>query len=320
MEAKNQNGVAIDVGGISKRFNSLLAVDNVSFTVNTGEIFGLLGPNGAGKTTTLEMMEGLRVPDAGSARVLGTDVAGNPRAVKERIGVQLQLTAVPDFTTVREAIQLFGSLYERSRPAADLLREFDLEQKAGIYTDKLSGGQMQRLSIALALVNDPEVVFLDEPTTGLDPQARLNLWVVIEGLRERGKTVVLTTHYMEEAERLCRRVAIIDHGRIVALDTPVRLIAEHAPGTTIELDAVPGLDVVALEALPGVDHVTVDERVSIATRTPEAVLHALLDPHAPWAEVDGEDGERRHGVRDLLVRQGTLEDVFISLTGGSLRS
>jgi ABC-2 type transport system ATP-binding protein len=179
---------------------------------------------------------------------------------------------------------------------------------------------MQRLSIALALVNDPEVVFLDEPTTGLDPQARLNLWVVIEGLRERGKTVVLTTHYMEEAERLCRRVAIIDHGRIVALDTPPRLIAEHAPGTTVELDAVPGLDVAVLEALPGVDHVTADERVSIATRTPEVVLHALLDPRAPWADVASADGEGRHGVRDLIVRQGTLEDVFISLTGGSLRS
>jgi ABC-2 type transport system ATP-binding protein len=179
---------------------------------------------------------------------------------------------------------------------------------------------MQRLSIALALVNDPEVVFLDEPTTGLDPQARLNLWEVIEGLRERGKTVVLTTHYMEEAERLCRRVAIIDHGRIVALDTPARLIAEHAPGTTIELEAVPGLDVAALQALPGVDHVSSDERASIATRRPETVLHALLDPGAPWADMVSDDGERRSGVRDLLVRQGTLEDVFISLTGGSLRS
>jgi ABC-2 type transport system ATP-binding protein len=310
----------IEVLGLVKRYGDLIAVDNVSFNVEHGEIFGLLGPNGAGKTTALEMMEGLRVPDAGAARVLGTDVAGNPRAVKERIGVQLQLTAVPDFTTVREAIQLFGSLYEKSRPVADLLSEFDLEQKADTYTNKLSGGQMQRLSIALALVNDPEVVFLDEPTTGLDPQARLNLWVVIEGLRERGKTVVLTTHYMEEAERLCRRVAIIDHGRIVALDTPPRLIAEHAPGTTIELDAVPGLDAAALQALPGVDHVSIDERVSIATRTPETVLHALLDPGAPWADVDSADGGTRQGVRDLIVRQGTLEDVFISLTGGSLRS
>jgi ABC-2 type transport system ATP-binding protein len=310
----------IEVLGLVKRYGDLTAVDNVSFSVEHGEIFGLLGPNGAGKTTTLEMMEGLRVPDAGIARVLGSDVAANPRAVKERIGVQLQLTAVPDFTTVREALQLFGALYEHSRPVADLLREFDLEQKAGTYTNKLSGGQMQRLSIALALVNDPEVVFLDEPTTGLDPQARLNLWEVIEGLRERGKTVVLTTHYMEEAERLCRRVAIIDHGRIVALDTPARLIAEHAPGTTIELEAVPGLDVAALQALPGVDHVSIDERASIATRRPETVLHALLDPGAPWADMVSDDGERRSGVRDLLVRQGTLEDVFISLTGGSLRS
>jgi ABC-2 type transport system ATP-binding protein len=309
----------IEVQGLLKRYGELVAVDAVTFSVENGEIFGLLGPNGAGKTTTLEMIEGLRVPDAGTARVLGTDVAGNPRAVKERIGVQLQVTALPGYTTVREAIQLFAALYRHRRPVAELLKEFDLEQKATAYTDSLSGGQMQRLSIALALVNDPDVIFLDEPTTGLDPQARLNLWAVIEGLRGRGKTVVLTTHYMEEAERLCQRVAIIDHGRIVAMDTPAHLIAEHAPGTTIELDAVPGLDEQTLAGLPGVDHVTVDRRVSIATRNPEAVLHALLDPRASWAEVEAEDGERRHSVRDLMVRQGTLEDVFISLTGRSLR-
>ncbi len=182
--------------------------------------------------------------------MLGSDVVRDARAIKARIGVQLQATALPPLTKVREAIDLFAALYPRARPTADLLREFDLEEKADAYASDLSGGQMQRLSIALALVNDPDVVFLDEPTTGLDPQARLNIWDVIERIRARGKTVVLTSHYMEEAERLCSRIAVIDHGQIVALDTPQSLIAAHAPGTTIEFDAPHGVDE---EALAGID-------------------------------------------------------------------
>ena len=326
----------IDVQGLVKRYGDVAAVDGLSFSVERGEVFGMLGPNGAGKTTTLEIIEGLRTPDAGSVHVLGTDVLAHPQTVKERIGVQLQATALPQFTKVREAVELFAALYRKARPVDEVIEEFNLGEKAGAYTDKLSGGQMQRLSIALALVNDPDLVFLDEPTTGLDPQARLNIWTVIEGIRQRRKTVVLTTHYMEEAERLCDRVAVIDRGRIVALDTPPRLIAEHAPGTTIEFALVPGLDPEALRALPGVERVVADGRVSVTTRSPEAVLHALLDPHAPWNRAGDADrvagvgaaggaggggggGAGGGAIRDLLVRNGTLEDVFLSLTGRSLR-
>jgi ABC-2 type transport system ATP-binding protein len=309
----------IDVQGLVKRYGDVVAVDGLSFTVEKGEVFGMLGPNGAGKTTTLEIIEGLRTPDAGSVHVLGTDVIAHPQTVKERIGVQLQATALPDFTRVREAVELFAALYRRARRTAEVMEEFNLEEKADTYTDKLSGGQMQRLSIALALINDPDLVFLDEPTTGLDPQARLNIWTVIEGIRRRGKTVVLTTHYMEEAERLCDRVAVIDRGRIVASDTPRRLIAEHASGTTIEFAKVPGLDVDSLRKVTGVERVIADGRVSITTRSAETVLHALLDPGAPWAARDGEDGEAEGGIQDLMVRHGTLEDVFLRLTGRSLR-
>ena len=308
----------IEARGLVKRYGDLVAVDGVSFSVESGEIFGMLGPNGAGKTTIMEMLEGLREPDAGSATVLGADVVRDARAIKARIGVQLQATALPPLTRVREAIDLFGALYPTSRPTADLVREFDLGEKADAYASDLSGGQMQRLSIALALVNDPDVVFLDEPTTGLDPQARLNIWDVVEGIRARGKTVVLTSHYMEEAERLCARVAIIDHGRIVALDTPENLIIAHAPGTTIEFDAPGGVDEAGIAAIAGVDRVTVGGRVVVATLTPERVLRDLLDPDAQWLH-RGDDRDAA-SIRDLRVRQGTLEDVFIALTGRSLRT
>jgi ABC-2 type transport system ATP-binding protein len=308
----------IEARGLVKRYGDLVAVDGISFSVESGEVFGMLGPNGAGKTTTMEMLEGLREPDAGTATVLGSDVVRDARAIKARIGVQLQATALPPLTKVREAIDLFGALYPTARPTADLIREFDLGEKADTYASDLSGGQMQRLSIALALVNDPDVVFLDEPTTGLDPQARLNIWDVIEGIRARGKTVVLTSHYMEEAERLCARVAIIDHGRVVALDTPENLITAHAPGTTIEFEAPHGVDEAGLAGIDGVDKVAVDGRVVVSTRAPERVLRELLDPQAHWL-LRGED-QQAAAIRDLRVRQGTLEDVFIALTGRSLRT
>jgi ABC-2 type transport system ATP-binding protein len=308
----------ITAKGLVKRYGSLVAVDDISFTVEAGEVFGMLGPNGAGKTTTMEMLEGLRVPDAGSATVLGSDVVRDARAIKTRIGVQLQATALPQLTKVREAIDLFAALYPSARSTDDLVKEFDLEEKADAYASDLSGGQMQRLSIALALVNDPDLVFLDEPTTGLDPQARLNIWDVIEGVRSRGKTVVLTSHYMEEAERLCSRVAVIDHGHIVALDTPPNLITAHAPGTTIEFETLHGVDETALAGMDGVDGVTVNGRVAVSTRAPERVLRELLNPQGHWL-LRGEQDEAT-GIRDLRVRQGTLEDVFIALTGRSLRT
>ncbi len=311
--ATNGAEPVIDAQDLVKRYGTLTAVDNVSFQVQTGEVFGLLGPNGAGKTTTLEMLEGLRTPDSGDATVLGESVVRYARRIKQHIGVQLQATALPSKITVAEAVDLFGSFYNRRRPTAELLEEFDLAEKAPAQADSLSGGQVQRLSIALALVNDPDLVFLDEPTTGLDPQARLNLWDVIEGIQARGKTVVLTTHYMEEAERLCDRVAVIDQGAIVAMDTPERLIAVHASGASIEFDAtVPNK--LELDAVPGVDHVEISgDHVSLHTTAPEFVLARLFDRDTAW--------ERSvQSMRDLRVRQGTLEDVFIALTGRTLRT
>jgi ABC-2 type transport system ATP-binding protein len=209
---------------LRKRYGSLHAVDGVSFEVARGEVFGILGPNGAGKTTTIEMIEGMRPIDDGSATIDGIDVRADPRGVKARIGIQLQASAFFDGLTLTELLDLFGTLYGQTVDPAALLAEVELTDKAESQVNTLSGGQKQRFSIAAALVNDPVVLFLDEPTTGLDPQARRHLWGVIRVLRDRGHTVVLTTHYMEEAEELCARVAIMDAGRIVALDTPQRLI------------------------------------------------------------------------------------------------
>jgi ABC-2 type transport system ATP-binding protein len=300
----------IEAKELTKRYEHILAVDGVSFSVQRGEIFGLLGPNGAGKSTTLEMLEGLRDIDSGSAIVLGTDIKQHAVAVKRRIGVQLQATALPNFTTVTESIDLFRAFYDETRDTAELLEEFDLVAQAKQITTKLSGGQQQRLSIALAMVNDPDVVFLDEPTTGLDPQARISLWGYIERFRARGKTVMLTTHYMEEAERLCDRVAVMDQGHIVALDTPDRLVAEHGPGTTIEF-ITPDASAAALRALTGVDTVDVNgDTVRLVTRNPEVVLAQLLHP----------EGDHSTTLTNLRVERGTLEDVFIALTGRDLRS
>ena len=209
---------------LRKRYGALQAVDGVSFEVAEGEIFGILGPNGAGKTTTLEMIEGLRPIDSGSATVDGVDVAGDPRGVKARIGIQLQSSSFFDELSLTELLVLFGHLYHVQADAPALLAEVELTEKATSQVRTLSGGQKQRFSIAAALVNDPRVLFLDEPTTGLDPQARRHLWGVISQLRDRGHTVILTTHYLEEAEALCDRVAIMDGGRIIALDTPNDLI------------------------------------------------------------------------------------------------
>jgi ABC-2 type transport system ATP-binding protein len=209
---------------LRKRYGSLQAVDGVSFEVAGGEVFGILGPNGAGKTTTLEMIEGMRAIDSGSATVAGVDVARDPRGVKARIGIQLQASSFFDELNLVELLELFGHLYGREVDAHGLLAEVELTEKARSQVRTLSGGQKQRFSIAAALVNDPIILFLDEPTTGLDPQARRHLWGVVRELASRGHTIVLTTHYMEEAEELCHRVAVMDRGKIVALDTPEVLI------------------------------------------------------------------------------------------------
>jgi ABC-2 type transport system ATP-binding protein len=217
-------GPIIEVRDLVKRYGDLVAVNGVSFGVAEGEVFGILGPNGAGKTTTLEMIEGMRPIDEGSATIDGVDVARNPREVKRRIGIQLQASAFFDELTLLELLDLFGRLYERDVEPMALLELIELTDKAKSQVRTLSGGQKQRFSIASALVNDPRVLFLDEPTTGLDPQARRHMWGVIRRIREEGRTVVLTTHYMEEAEELCDRVAIMDGGRIIALDTPQALV------------------------------------------------------------------------------------------------
>ena len=300
----------IAVRDLVKRFGSLTAVDGVSFSVRPGEVFGILGPNGAGKTTALECIEGLQRPTSGSIEVLGLDVQRQTNLVKERIGVQLQASAYFDYLTVREILRLFGSFYSRRVSPDELLSRVGLQEKASTTVGKLSGGQKQRFAIAATLVNDPEVIFLDEPTTGLDPKARRDLWDFIESIHRAGHTVVLTTHYMEEAQHLCQRVAVMDRGRIVALDTPSNLIrALPAPYEVKMLTEGTGaLD--GLEALDGVVTVERNDDGSVCLRSSEAArtLPALLE----WVNSSG--GALRH----LEVKPANLEDVFLSLTGRGL--
>lgn len=301
---------AVVVSDLRKRYKDVLAVDGVSFAVEEGEIFGILGPNGAGKTTTLEMIEGLRRPDAGSVSVLGIDVTRDARPVKERIGVQLQAVALIPNLTVWETLDMFSGLYAHRADPNALLERFSLQEKRDAQVQKLSGGQRQRLSVALALVNDPEVVFLDEPTTGLDPAARRSLWDTVRDLAREKRTVILTTHYMEEAEELCGRVAIMDHGRIISLDTPANLIRSLGATRTIEFTLADDIAHHRLAAFPGVQDVrSVNGVTMIATTEPTATIRALL-------ELESETGVP---VDDIHVRTSTLEDVFISLTGRSLR-
>jgi ABC-2 type transport system ATP-binding protein len=285
---------AISVAGLTKRYGGRTAVDDVSFEVEQGESFGILGPNGAGKTTTLEMIEGLRKPDGGEITLLGRPVWPDPRGIQARIGVQLQSTSLFDMLTARELLELFARFYlrpdaeERTRIALALV---GLESKADDYAKRLSGGQQQRLAIALALVHDPDIVFLDEPTTGLDPQARRNLWDVIRSINvDQGKTVVLTTHYLEEAEELCHRVAIMDESRIVALDTPAGLIA------TLDADA----------------------RVSYTDGSGDHTVY-VKDVQTTVLEVLERARESGDTVQNLAVRGADLEDVFMQLTGREYR-
>jgi ABC-2 type transport system ATP-binding protein len=302
----------VQVHDLRKRYGALLAVDGVSFEVRRGEIFGILGPNGAGKTTTLEMLEGLRTPDGGSAIVDGVDVRRDPRGVRARIGVQLQEAGFFDRLTVEETLRLFAAFHGRPAPAAALLERLQLADKRRAWVRTLSGGQRQRLAIAVALVHDPPLLFLDEPTTGLDPQARRNLWDVVEALRREGRTVILTTHYMEEAQRLCDRVAIMDHGRLVALDTPRALIRTHAPTATVALAGAdePADREAALAALPAVRQVErANGEVRLATTDPVETVQAVMALHRAGAL----------RFTQLRVEEATLEDVFLHLTGRRLR-
>lgn len=299
-------GLGIEVAGLTMTYGDLRAVDDVSFSVRPGEFFGLLGPNGAGKTTTLEMMEGLRVPGAGSVRIGDLDPRRRDTDLQRVIGVQLQASSFFERLTVREQIDTFAALYgvPAGRGLA-LLEQVGLVEKADVRTEDLSGGQKQRLSIACALVHDPEVVFLDEPTAALDPQARRNLWDVLRGLNESGRTVVLTTHYMDEAEALCDRVAIMDAGRVLRLDTPAALVRDlDAP---VRISLAPGtLDRDAAVSLVGADAVRESPAgLELTTREPARVLAALAE---------------RDALAGLAVRGASLEDVFLSLTGREYRS
>jgi len=297
---------AIEVLGLRKVYGDLVAVDDVSLTVRAGEMFGILGPNGAGKTTTLEMVEGLRQPDAGEARLLGEPTWPRNEALLPRIGVQLQSSAFFDLLTAREQIRTFAALYGvSSRRADDWLERVGLADKADTRSDRLSGGQLQRLAIACALVHEPEVVFLDEPTAGVDPQARRNLWDLLRGLNAEGRTLVLTTHYLDEAEALCDRVAIMDHGRVLKLDTPAALV--RGLDAPVRIYAAPHeVTVEQARALPGVETVEDDgAAVVLTTHRPSEVLARL-------AELEALEG--------LQVRAATLEDVFLDLTGRAYRA
>jgi ABC-2 type transport system ATP-binding protein len=300
---------AITVENLRKVYGGVVAVDSIAFEVHEGEIFGMVGPNGAGKTTTIECIEGLRRPDGGSARVLGMNPQRDGYALRERIGVQLQEATLPDRVKVWEALDLFAAFYRRSVDWHPLLEQLGLAEKRNSSFGKLSGGQKQRLFIALALLNDPELVFLDELTTGLDPQARRAMWDMVRDIRQRGKTVFLTTHFMEEAERLCDRVAIIDHGKIVALDTPENLISSLGAENRVVFGLIGPFDEGLLHAIPSVTRVEqVGERVVVYGQGDglvSGVVNAL------------EAGSVR--FRDLRTEQPTLEDVFLALTGREMR-
>jgi len=300
----------IQVSAVRKTYGSTVAVDEVSFEVNDGEIFGLIGPNGAGKTTTMECIEGLRRPDRGAISVLGLDPFRDVYELQERIGVQLQQAQLQKRIKVWEAVDLWASLYRKKAIDGErLLEQLGLIEKRNDWFMTLSGGQKQRLFIALALINNPEVVFLDELTTGLDPQSRRAIWDLVRGIRERGKTVFLTTHLMEEAERLCDRVAVIEHGRIIDIDRPANLVNRHCPERTIVLSTDDRTAEERFRAVPRVDEVIrSDSQYTIRGRGDDlvtAVIHCL--------------SENQTRVTDFRTILPNLEDVFIKLTGHSIR-
>ena len=302
----------IQVEKLRKVYGATVAVDDISFEVLAGEIFGMVGPNGAGKTTTIECLEGLRKPDGGTTRVLGLDPQRDGNALRLRAGMQLQQSNLPDRMRAWEALDLYASFYPKSLDWNELILQLGLEEKRNTPFAKLSGGQQQRLFIALALLPDPELVFLDEPTTGLDPQARHAIWDLVRGVRERGKTVLLTTHFMEEAERLCDRVAILDHGKIVALDTPANLIR----GLGAEERVIFTVD----GSLPAGFAAAFDGQVKVAVEGKQVIIHARNDRQVPLvSEVVSLLTAQGVPFRDLRTEQPNLEDVFLSLTGRAMR-
>lgn len=303
--------IAVSCTGLKKSYGEVVAVDGLDLEVHSGECFGLLGPNGAGKTTTIEILEGLLEPDAGTVEILGMHWGSDDREIRQRLGVQLQETKLAEKLSVEETVRLFCSFFERSRTVDEVLDVVQLQEKRRAWVSKLSGGQLQRLSVACALVNYPDLLFLDEPTTGLDPQSRRKLWELVLEFKREGGTVLMTTHYMEEAERLCDRVAIVDQGVIISLGTPRELIAalgaEHVLEFTLENGALPSDD--WLLELPGVQRVHhEDGTTALTVAEVHAAVPALLTGLA----------ERDLALTQLSTHHATLEDVFVSLTGRHL--
>jgi ABC-2 type transport system ATP-binding protein len=300
---------AIRVVAIRKTYGRLVAVDDVTFDVQAGEIFGLIGPNGAGKTTTMECVEGLRTPDRGAVSVLGMDPTRDVQALQQRIGVQLQAAQLQKRIKVREAVGLWASLYEKAVDTDRLIEQLGLSDKRHDWFMTLSGGQKQRLFIALALINDPELVFLDELTTGLDPQARRAIWDLVRGIRQRGKTVFLTTHLMEEAERLCDRVAIIDRGRIIDIGSPAELVRRHCPERTVIVTTQDSAAAARFRALPHVESVTGQDGELLIRGRGEDLVTQVIQCLA----------EHQIRVIDFRTELPTLEDVFLTVTGHRIR-
>jgi ABC-2 type transport system ATP-binding protein len=300
----------IEVTDLVKQYSDVRAVDNISFSIQPGEVFGMLGPNGAGKTTTIECIEGLRKPDQGQIRVMGMDPREDGYRLREQIGIQFQSAALPDRIKVWEALDLFASFYKRSVDSEELLTKMGLEEKRNAYIAKLSGGQKQRVFIALAMINDPQILFLDELTTGLDPQSRRMMWDQVQEIQTQGKTIFLTTHFMEEAERLCDRVAIVDHGKIVALDTPQRLVDGLGEENRVVFETPGDLGQAILKKLSGFGRVErIGDRVVVYGKKAGLVgrvVNALESSKTPFENIHSE--------------QPTLEDVFLKLTGREIRT
>jgi ABC-2 type transport system ATP-binding protein len=305
-------GVALQVRNLRKAYQDVVAVDGLDLEVYQGECFGLLGPNGAGKTTTVEICEGLNTPDEGEVLVLGRHWGGNDRSLRELLGISLQETQFSEKLTVEETVELFRSFYREGATPEAVIGMVQLQEKAHSRVGQLSGGQKQRLALACALVGDPELLFLDEPTTGLDPQSRRQLWELIEGFKADGRSILLTTHYMEEAERLCNRVAIMDHGRMIALGTPAELVAQLRAEHVLEF-ALAGSTSIDESVLRQLDGVCAADRRNGTYRLQVEELHRAMP--ALLQEL------RRQGAQlaELKTHSATLEDVFVSLTGRHLR-
>jgi ABC-2 type transport system ATP-binding protein len=301
---------AIRIRALRHRYGDVTAVDGLDLEIRAGECFGLLGPNGAGKTTTLEILEGLLRPSEGQVAVLGLDWSRDGDELRRRIGVALQETKLNDRLSVEETLRLFRSFYDRGPSVEELLKSMQLEDKRKAWVMRLSGGQRQRLAVACGLAGDPDLLFLDEPTTGLDPQSRRAVWDIIVAYKAKGRTVLLTTHYMDEAERLCERVAVIDHGKVIALGTPLELIASLGGGQLVQLGTDPLLPAEALEGVAAVRSIR---------RDATGLTLAVDEPHLAVPAILARVTERGAKLTQLATRSATLEDVFVSLTGRSLR-